>query len=705
MTERIAVRKLPASYLQFPIKIRTFRDTYIRAHPDGQVDGDAQKALEWEQYSVDIISEKVSIRTRKGCFISCRGPDENFVVRRDSSTQRAGVLETVELIHNEDGTVSLKTAHGKFLSANHSGGVEAVSNNLSDFSKFHINRTPLCAIRTFFNKYISCHRKGWLEANKRAIKNWETFQVIPVGLNQVALRTFGGTYVSCQYKHFGYKMSTKTKLIRDSERFTLVNHADGRISLKSFHQTFLCADHDKFLCDRARCNDREKFHLVACGEAITLQNIASGAFLSCTGDGKILCSAECAKEMETFRLEECDTKVSIKTTHGTNFSASDGGQVSCLTSKVGADEIFSLRRHYDGRVYFATNHGKLLSADQGGGINANASRLTDCELFHLHITMGNASMGEGDYEYTIGNTTYVSKTFLGQGVFSKVYLAESENGEKIALKVYRPNADWGPHIDIPRLKQVAVLDDNRVTRALNDYKISTNIDNTQTMAMELAEGKTLYDCHSFLGEEVREYIAGQLIQIVEKFQSIGFYHQDLHTENVKLNCDGQLKVLDFGTPYPHPENDMAYWWKRISIYPQYLGYSQSKFSWQDMYKYYGTSGKDRWPKLRKTKYSGDAIFAYCCLFGGKVPSPKRLEDLKTRKLTPKIKNHIIAGFSDDFFLIKCEFCQFYIHSALKICSNCKQQLRCDCGEELLCGANFCVGCGTKLDTAAKEVRV
>lgn len=70
------------------------------------------------------------------------------------------------------------------------------------------------------------------------------------------------------------------------------------------------------------------------------------------------------------------------------------------------------------------------------------------------------------------------------------------------------------------------------------------------LVMESFTGKTLIDVlrETPLGEAKVVHIVRQLVSAIEKGHQQGFVHANLHTENILLSSEGQVKILNYGIP-------------------------------------------------------------------------------------------------------------------------------------------------------------
>ena len=77
------------------------------------------------------------------------------------------------------GSITLKTAHGKYLSAQPNGTLEANRDKAQGWEYFTVERNPVdrkaVSFKTAHGKYICAEPSGAVVANRDAAKGWEAF--------------------------------------------------------------------------------------------------------------------------------------------------------------------------------------------------------------------------------------------------------------------------------------------------------------------------------------------------------------------------------------------------------------------------------------------------------------------------------------------------------------------------------------------------
>ena len=150
----------------------------------------------------------------------------------------------------------------------------------------------------------------------------------------------------------------------------------------------------------------------------------------------------------------------------------------------------------------------------------------------------------------IGSTISHYKTLdmLGEGGMGEVYRAhDSQLGREVAIKVL-PEVFTQDEERLARLEREA-----RMLAALDHAKIASiygleEVDGKRFLVMQLAEGETLQEriARGPLPVEEALNIALQIAEALETAHAKGIIHRDLKPANVKVDDQGQVKVLDFG---------------------------------------------------------------------------------------------------------------------------------------------------------------
>ena len=100
------------------------------------------------------------------------------------------------------GTVSLRSVHGKFLSAQPDGRAEWNRDIALDWELFNVElrHGGKIALKGFHGMYVSAQPDGTVQINRRAAPpgGWEEFTVEGRGNNVISLKSCHGKYLSAQ---------------------------------------------------------------------------------------------------------------------------------------------------------------------------------------------------------------------------------------------------------------------------------------------------------------------------------------------------------------------------------------------------------------------------------------------------------------------------------------------------------------------------
>ncbi|CAD5212884.1 unnamed protein product [Bursaphelenchus okinawaensis] len=144
--------------------------------------------------------------------------------------------------------------------------------------------------------------------------------------------------------------------------------------------------------------------------------------------------------------------------------------------------------------------------------------------------------------------------FIGEGSFGFVSLVIKtqgiDKGTRYAMKYIEKQREedeenQNPHAIMDEIDTLQSLNNPHVVRLF--YVFHTN--NMIHMVMEHVEGCDLFDIitqNARLPPKMVAFISAQLIMAVDYLHSASVCHRDLKTENIILNCDGYVKLVDFG---------------------------------------------------------------------------------------------------------------------------------------------------------------
>lgn len=114
------------------------------------------------------------------------------------------------------------------------------------------------------DKYFAAERDGRLNANRTKPDAWEHFEVIEHADGRVSLKSFHGRYVVAEKNG---QANANRREVSDWEKFEWTHHPDGTTSFRGFHGKYLVAEPaGQAKADRAKLDAWEKFRLIPAGQ-------------------------------------------------------------------------------------------------------------------------------------------------------------------------------------------------------------------------------------------------------------------------------------------------------------------------------------------------------------------------------------------------------------------------------------------------------
>ncbi|KAJ8568077.1 hypothetical protein K7X08_020799 [Anisodus acutangulus] len=158
-------------------------------------------------------------------------------------------------------------------------------------------------------------------------------------------------------------------------------------------------------------------------------------------------------------------------------------------------------------------------------------------------------------KYELGRT-------IGEGAFSKVKFAQNtETGENVAIKVLEKSTILKNKMVEQIKREISIMKIVRHPCIVRLHEVLAGRTKIY-IVMEFVSGGELFDkiVHQVRlpEKEARRYFQ-QLIDTVAHCHSKGVYHRDLKPENLLLDCQGNLKVSDFGlSAFPQQGVDLLH---------------------------------------------------------------------------------------------------------------------------------------------------
>ena len=120
-------------------------------------------------------------------------------------------------------------------------------------------------LRAHNEQYVCAEEGGNKElmANRKLAREWETFEIVKLEGNHVALKAFNGKFVHA-IGGGGGKLKADRNWIKSHETFTLVRRGRNEIALKAHNGKFVCAEGGggrELLANRGRALEWETFNI------------------------------------------------------------------------------------------------------------------------------------------------------------------------------------------------------------------------------------------------------------------------------------------------------------------------------------------------------------------------------------------------------------------------------------------------------------
>lgn len=373
---------LPTPEYEFPpvFAIESAYNTFMRAMPGGEgALVDLQPTVgNWETFTAERFTDNTfAIRTFHNTYLRAHNDKEGEGSTLDQQ-EHVGPFEKFVVTPDEDGRVSFCSFHGTFIRAHHSGQVDMqVHARLRE--KFRIvpcgrtAATPVVempqvfALKSCHGTYLRAYPGGTgakVDA-QAALGEWEQFTRSSFDSRTFAIMTAHGTFLRAHDNGEG-SLLDQTTHAGLFERFTIVPFEDGRIALCSAHGSYICVHPGRA---NARVTLEEATFVVHGGAAAPSRSQSS------TADGTAPYS-----EWERLEVVPCVEQAlsqppplpptfALRSCHGTYLRATPGGNGAAVDwqPRVGDWERFGPHAQQDGTVALQTHHGTYLRAHGGVG--------------------------------------------------------------------------------------------------------------------------------------------------------------------------------------------------------------------------------------------------------------------------------------------------------------------------------------------------
>lgn len=154
--------------------------------------------------------------------------------------------------------------------------------------------------------------------------------------------------------------------------------------------------------------------------------------------------------------------------------------------------------------------------------------------------------------------TFILMRTLGKGSYGRVKLGlHTPSGEKIAVKILEKEMIKKDE-DLMRIRrEIKILSQVRHPNIIQLYEV-VETNKYFFFLMEYAEQGELAEYienRNKLSEEEASKFFVQLICALKYLHEIGCAHRDIKPSNILVDCDGNIKLIDFGLGNEYSENE------------------------------------------------------------------------------------------------------------------------------------------------------
>ena len=199
-----------------------------------------------------------------------------------------------------------------------------------------------------------------------------------------------------------------------------------------------------------------------------------------------------------------------------------------------------------------------------------ASRTVFTSPFTFIEVLTLSKLNENNNNMDIAHVKHLSikpnqKVILGEGAFSKTYLAKETTSENtsqlIALKKMKPSSKLTEDLILKEMRiqnKLMKLNEKKYFSLAHSIFISRNKhgENKWYQCIPLADLgngqqfiQRIENAHLSLNDYnyVRGYMTYHLLMLVESLHHQHFFHRDIKPENILFTSDGKIKLADFGS--------------------------------------------------------------------------------------------------------------------------------------------------------------
>jgi hypothetical protein len=257
---------------------------------------------------------------------------------------------------------SIRSAHGKFLSAQPEGHLTAVANN-DAWEKYTIEPVKagerVFRIKGAHGQFLCVEGETKVMANRKEAAQWESFELVAAPDSNPFDGEFKGALKSKHTNKFlsaqpDGRLEANREKQGEWETFTFKTESNHPFTIKTAHNKFLSAHPNGCLVMADAPNAWEKYSIEPAGSAGVFKiKGAHGQYLCVENDKTVVVNRKEAAQWESFELvPQADTnpfdgelKVGLKSKHTNKFlSAQPDGRLEANRDAPGAWEIFTLQR-------------------------------------------------------------------------------------------------------------------------------------------------------------------------------------------------------------------------------------------------------------------------------------------------------------------------------------------------------------------------
>ncbi len=437
------------------IALRTDDGSLLSAGEYGdQLRADQRQIGDSEVFLLKELGQgRIALRAWNGRYISA---DDG---RLELGGRRINTREVFDLVPQQGDQLALRAYNGRYLTAEDGGGREVTINRstVRAWEIFRLERADpyttgggepalpptagtglgrRVALQTERGYYITTRPDGELRANANSAAERETFELVEIDADHLALRAANGRFVSADGGGGG-ELRANRERPRDWETFHIRPQGGGRIAFETERGYYLTAQiggNATMRADRSSVGNDEIFRLVELDDStygdprddphghphdfpntprhddppdngwteplrsgpsyrLTFQT-QRGTYLTLDSQDQLSARGSSPGQREVFELIPlAGDRAALRASNG-RFVSVDGKRVLATANQLDRYSIFTLERLAEGGQALRAWNGRYLSAEDGGGgsLTADREHARAWEIFRVNvISQGSAS--------------------------------------------------------------------------------------------------------------------------------------------------------------------------------------------------------------------------------------------------------------------------------------------------------------------------